>query len=88
MQDTRVVQQKIQSAKAAYGLVQQATDFARFRNVGWERECKVAKLASNLFDAIPSPADQRDPRTIAGQSDGACASDSTARTRDDSNLAS
>jgi hypothetical protein len=87
MQDSCIVQQKIQSAKAAHGLVEQATNFARFGNVGWNGKRKIANLLSNLFNAVPSPSDQRHPRPFPRQGYCASASNSTARTSDDSNLA-
>jgi hypothetical protein len=87
MQDTRIVQQKIQSAEAPYGLIQQVFNFARSGNVGWDREGRIANFVSNLVDAIPSPADQRHMRSFPRQSDRAYASNSATRTSDDPNLA-
>jgi hypothetical protein len=56
VQDPGVVQQKVQSAKVAHGLVYQSTDFACFGNVSWNRKRGITNFVSNLFNAIPSPA--------------------------------
>ena len=87
VQDASVVQQKVQSAEAPNRLIQQALNFARSGNVGWDREGGIANFVSNLLNAIPSPADQRHLRSFPRQSDRACAANSTARTSDDANLA-
>ena len=63
------------------------SNVARFGNVGWDREGRVADVASNLLDAFLSPTDQYYPRSFPCQTNRACASNSTARTGDDPNLA-
>ena len=87
VQDPRVVQQKVQTAEAPHRLIQQVFNFARSGNVDWDREGRISNFVSNLFDAIPSPADQRHLRSFPRQSDRACAANSSARTSDDPNLA-
>ena len=87
VEEPRVVQQKVQSAEVLHGLIEQVFNFARFGNVGWDREGGIANFVNNLLDAIPSPADQSHPRTFSRQGYRACASNSSARTSDDPNLA-
>ena len=78
---------KLGHYQAPHGLIQQVFNFARSGNVGCDRKGRIANFASNLLDAVPSPADQRHLRSFPRQSDRACASNSSARTRDDPNLA-
>jgi hypothetical protein len=59
MQDSRIVQQKIQSTESAHGLIEQTMDVACIGNVGWDGKRAIANRTSDLLNSIYSPADQR-----------------------------
>src|ERR1700724_1394297 len=77
MQRTRIVQKEVQSANPLHGLVYQATNVARFGNVGHDRKGKLANLACNLLNAILSSAGQRKLCPFSSHGYRACSSTAT-----------
>ncbi len=87
MQYASVVEQKVQSAEAARGLVEQGLNVRGPGDIRCHRERGLAKLARHLFNAVPAPADQHHTGSFSDHRGRASASNATARARYDANLA-
>jgi hypothetical protein len=87
MQDSRVVYEKVQSAKATYGFVYQSPNFTWLGYV--RRDCKrrITHLPRQCLNPILPPADQRYSRAFAREGDRACASNSAPCPCNDPDLA-